>query len=84
MRLDQIGQPLDVALTQRVVVDLLHCFEPSPAQQRRAGIGTFEQAVQVCAEDLPIGADGAIAAPVIQRTAGQARADPVLTPAWIS
>jgi len=84
MLLHQIRQTLDIALAQGVIVHLLHIRQPRPAQQRATCGRRFEQAVQVGAEDLPVGTARAVMAAVVQRTAGLARARPDVTPAWIS
>ena len=44
----------DIALTQGVVVDVLHVLQPGPAQQRAAGLRRLEQTVQVRAENVPV------------------------------
>jgi hypothetical protein len=52
--LDQVGEALDVGFTQGVIIHLFYLCQTGPAQQRRAGLGRLEQAVQVGTEDLPV------------------------------
>ena len=56
MVVHQVGQALDIALTQGVVIHRLYRLQTGPAQQGAARGRGFEQAMQVGAEDLPVGA----------------------------
>ena len=55
-----VGQPVDLSFTQCVIVDGLLLLQSCPVEQGVAGFRTFEQAMQVGAEDLIVFADGAV------------------------
>src|SRR3990167_2970754 len=79
MRLDQIGQTLDIALTQGVIIHLLYLAQAGPTQQGAARLRGLEQTMQIGAEHLTISAYATIGAAIVEshgRVQTCARADP--------
>jgi hypothetical protein len=58
--------------------------QAGPGEQGGEGFGLVEQAVEIAAEDLPVGRQGAVRAAVGEVRDGRARAGPWVTPMWIS
>jgi len=61
---DDIGQPVEGGLAQGLVIHLLHLAQAGPGEEGGAARRGVKEAMEISAEDLAIGADGALWAPV--------------------
>jgi hypothetical protein len=82
--LEAVGEAVEVGLAPGGEVDGGGVVQAGPGEQGGEGFGLVEQAVEIGAEDLPVGRRGAVRAAVGEVRARAGEAGPRVTPMWIS